>query len=495
MRGKKINRLFFEIAPVLGYIGVILTFFSLFYLIPLIVDFLYLHRFFQFKAFAIPATVSFISGILLKWRKPLGHISHKQGMLIAALSWIIVSLIGSIPYVISIRASWLNAFFESVSGFTTTGITMFSGLDYLPRSILFYRAMTQWLGGLGILSFALLIIYSGGVAPQLFTAESHKIRTKRVAPGLFNTIRILWLIYISLTLILIFLLKVEGVSLFDAITHSFTTLSTGGFSPHDKSIGYYAIMGYKNSNLIEYTIIMFMLFGGINFLIHYRTLQGDIRAIWDSFEVKLFWLIIIGGTAFVLIEQLIYKGGEIEELFRTSLFQVVAIMTTTGYATKDIGAPIYLGVSKQIFLVLMIIGGSVGSTSGGVKVLRIGILLKLIKTKILSIINPPHTPSFIKVDGRRLEIEEVNRVSALFGAWIFLLIIGGLVTALFSEHNAIQSFSGMASALGNIGPCYISPSEMIKLLPIVKITYIIGMLAGRLEILPILMLFFKNTWR
>jgi trk system potassium uptake protein TrkH len=191
----------------------------------------------------------------------------------------------------------------------------------------------------------------------------------------------------------------------------------------------------------------------------------------------------------------IYKGGEIEELFRTSLFQVVAIMTTTGYATKDIGAPIYLGVSKQIFLVLMIIGGSVGSTSGGVKVLRIGILLKLIKTKISSIINPPRTPSFIKVDGRRLEIEEVNRVSALFGAWIFLLIIGGLVTALFSDHNAIQSFSGMASALGNIGPCYISTSGMIKLLPIVKITYIIGMLAGRLEILPILMLFFKNTWR
>jgi len=495
LRGKRINRLFYEIAPVLGYIGVILTFFSLFYLIPLIVDFLYLHRFFQFNAFVIPAIVSFISGILLKWRKPLGHISHKQGMLIAALSWIIVSLIGSIPYVIGIKASWLNAFFESVSGFTTTGITMFSGLDSLPRSILFYRAMTQWLGGLGILSFALLIIYSGGVAPQLFTAESHKIRTKRVAPGLFNTVRILWLIYISLTLVLIFLLKIEGLSLFDSITHSFTTLSTGGFSPHDKSIGYYSTMGYKYSNLIEYTIIIFMLFGGINFLIHYRTFQGDIRAIWDSFEIKLFWLIIIGGTTLVLIEQVIYKGGEIEELFRTSLFQVVAIITTTGYATKDIGAPIYLGVSKQIFLVLMIIGGSVGSTGGGIKVLRIGILLKLIKTKIISIINPPRTPSFVKVDGRRLEIEEVNRVSALFGAWIFLLIIGGLVTALFSDYNAIQSFSGMASALGNVGPCYISASEMINLLPIVKITYIMGMLAGRLEILPILMLFFKNTWR
>lgn len=495
MREKKINRIFFEISPVLGYIGVILTSFSLFYLIPLVVDFLYLRGLVQFKTFIIPLIVSFICGILLKWRKPLGHISHKQGMLIAALSWIIVSLIGSMPYVIGIKASWLNAFFESVSGFTTTGITMFSGLDSLPRSILFYRAMTQWLGGLGILSFALLIIYSGGVAPQLFTAESHKIRTKRVSPGLFNTVRILWLIYICLTLILIFLLKVEGVNLFDAVTHSFTTLSTGGFSPHDKSIGYYSIMGYKYSYLIEYTIIMFMLFGGINFLIHYRTLQGDIRALWDSFEIRLFWLIIVGGTALVMIEQVIYKGGEIEGLFRTSLFQVVAIMTTTGYATKDIGAPIYLGVSKQIFLVLMVIGGSVGSTGGGVKILRIGILLRLVKTKIISIINPPSTPSFIKVDGRRLEIEEVNRVSALFAAWIFLLIAGGIITALFSNHNAIQSFSGMASALGNVGPSYISPSDMIQLLPIVKITYIIGMLAGRLEILPILMLFFKNTWR
>lgn len=495
MQEKKINRLFFEISPVFGYVGIILTFFSLFFLIPLIIDFIYLRELIQFKAFIIPAIASFVMGIILKWRKPLGHISHKQGMLIASLSWIIISLVGSIPYIVRIGASWLSAFFETVSGFTTTGITMFSGLDALPRSILFYRAMTQWLGGLGILSFALLIIYSGGVAPQLFRAESHKIRTKRVAPGLFNTVRILWLIYLFLTVLLIFLLKVEGMSLFDAVTHSFTTLSTGGFSTHDQSIGYYSSMGYRYSNVIEYTIIMFMLLGGINFLIHYRSFQGEIRALWDSFEIKLFWFIVFCAFGLIMFEQVINTGGELKELFRTSLFQVVAIMTTTGYATRDIGAPIYLGVSRQVFLMLMVIGGCVGSTGGGIKVLRIGILLKLVKVKILSIINPPRSSTFVKVDGKRVRVEEIHKVSALFFAWIFLLVAGGMITAFFSNHNAIQSFSGMASALGNVGPSYITPSDMIKLQPIVKITYIIGMLAGRLEIIPILMLFFKNTWR
>ncbi len=495
MPEKRINRLFFEVSPVFGYLGILLTFFSLFFLIPIIIDYLYLRELVQIKAFIIPAIVSFLTGIILKWRKPLGHISHKQGMLIAALSWIIVSLIGSIPYVIRTGATWLNAYFETVSGFTTTGITMFSALDALPRSILFYRSMTQWLGGLGILSFALLIIYSGGVAPQLFTAESHKIRTKRVAPGLFNTIRIIWLIYIFFTLLLIFLLKIEGLSLFDAVTHSFTTLSTGGFSTHDQSIGYYSSMGFRLSGVIEYTIIIFMLFGGINFLIHYRTFQGDIRAIWDSFEIKLFWLLIFGATGLVMLEQVIYTGGVLEEVFRTSLFQVVAMMSTTGYATKDIGAPIYLGVSRQVFLMLMVIGGCVGSTGGGIKVLRIGILLKLVKVKILSIINPPRSSTFVKVDGKRVRVEEIHRISALFFAWIFILVSGGLITAIFSNQNAIQSFSGMASALGNIGPCYISQSDIINLQPVVKITYIIGMLAGRLEIIPILMLFFKNTWR
>ncbi|MEJ2307190.1 MAG: potassium transporter TrkG, partial [candidate division WOR-3 bacterium] len=183
------------------------------------------------------------------------------------------------------------------------------------------------------------------------------------------------------------------------------------------------------------------------------------------------------------------------DLVRTSIFQVVAIVTTTGYATQDIGAPIYGGVAKQIFLFLMVIGGCVGSTSGGLKVLRIGILLKLIKFKIQSIVYPINSVSFIMVDGNRVDFDEISRIGALFAAWMFLLATGGLITAIFSNHGALESFSGMASALGNVGPCYISASEMIKLSPVVKFTYIIGMLAGRLEILPILMLFYKNTWK
>lgn len=495
IRKRLLDRFLYEISPVLGYLGHILIFFALIFLLPLIVDYLYLRELVNLKSFLIPVMISLALGLALKGRKPLERINHKQGMMIAALSWIIVSLIGSLPYLLGLHVGFINSFFETVSGFTTTGITMLSELDMKSRSILFYRALTQWLGGLGILSFALLIIYEGGIAPKLFEGESHKIRTKRIAPGLFNTIRILWIIYGCLTLILIFLLKIEGVNLFDAVTHSFTTLSTGGFSTHDMSIRYYSAMNYSMSNIIEWTVIIFMLFGGINFLIHYRIFQGDIKALWDSFEIKLFWLFICSASSIIIFKEFVSGGVVSPGLVRSSIFQVVAIMTTTGYATRDIASTIYGGVAKQIFLFLMVIGGCVGSTAGGLKVLRIGILFKLIKFKILSIVYPTNTVGFIIVDGNRVAFEEIRRVSALFAAWIFLLVVGGLITAIFSNHGALESFSGMASALGNVGPCYISTSEIIKLSPVVKFTYIIGMLAGRLEILPILMLFYKNTWK
>ena len=495
VRKRLLDRFLFEISPVMVYIGIILIYISFLFLIPLIVDYLYLREFVNLKAFLIPALISFILGFALKGKKPLDKINHKQGMMIAALSWIIISLVGSLPYLLGLHESFINSFFETVSGFTTTGITMLSELDMKCRSILFYRALTQWLGGLGILSFALLIIYEGGIAPKLFEGESHKIRTKRIAPGLFNTIRILWIIYGCMTAILIFLLKIEGVNLFDAVTHSFTTLSTGGFSTHDLSIGYYSSMRYPLSNIIEWTVILFMLFGGINFLIHYRIFQGDIKALWDSFEIKLFLLFICSASGIIIFKQFTSGGILSPDLVRSSIFQVVAIMTTTGYATRDIASSIYGGVAKQIFIFLMVIGGCVGSTAGGLKVLRIGILFKLIKFKILSIVYPTNTVGFVIVDGNRVAFEEVRRVSALFAAWIFLLVAGGLVTAIFSNHGALESFSGMASALGNVGPCYISASDMIKLSPVVKFTYITGMLAGRLEILPILMLFYKNTWK
>jgi trk system potassium uptake protein TrkH len=184
VRKKLLGRFLFEISPILGYLGRILIFFALLFLLPLVVDYLYLRELVNLKSFLVPALISLALGLALKGRKPLEKINHKQGMMIAALSWIIVSLIGSLPYLLGLHASFINSFFETVSGFTTTGITMLSELDMKSRSILFYRALTQWLGGLGILSFALLIIYEGGIAPKLFEGESHKIRTKRIAPGL-----------------------------------------------------------------------------------------------------------------------------------------------------------------------------------------------------------------------------------------------------------------------------------------------------------------------
>ncbi|MHC4526406.1 MAG: potassium transporter TrkG, partial [Planctomycetota bacterium] len=191
---------------------------------------------------------------------------------------------GAIPFVIALPVSYLDAYFEAMSGFTTTGITVFAGLDAMPQSILFWRSFTQWLGGVGILSFFLLITYGTSGAHQIFGAESHKISSGRPTPGLFGTLKILWSIYALFTVLAASAYALEKMPVFDAICHSLTTLSTGGFSPHDASIEYYRINGHANYRLIEYTAAFFMMLGGINFLVHYRLLTGNVKALWDNLE-------------------------------------------------------------------------------------------------------------------------------------------------------------------------------------------------------------------
>ncbi|MCK4301032.1 MAG: TrkH family potassium uptake protein, partial [Planctomycetes bacterium] len=285
------------------------------------------------------------------------------------------------------------------------------------------------------------------------------------------------------------------VSFFDALTHAMTALSTGGYSPHDASIGYFREQGYRHFVLIEYTIILAMLLGGMSFFIHYRLLTGNARALWDNLEMRLWWMLVVGATVLVAGEHILKAGQEsVLDTVRYSLFQVVSILTTTGFATKDIGSPFFPAMAKQIFLVLMVVGGCVGSTSGGIKVLRIGVLLKMVRRQLNRVVRGRSAVSLLVVDGEVIPAEEVRRISALFFTWMLLLVLGPGVTSLFSRLGPLESASGMFSALGNIGPCYISASQMSQLAPIVKVTYILGMLAGRLEILPILLLFSPKAW-
>ncbi|RKY23301.1 MAG: TrkH family potassium uptake protein [Planctomycetota bacterium] len=492
------------LVPVFGYLGRLLIIFGPVSLSPVIVvllagsepvDFLHI------AAYLLPGLGAVVLGILSVGFLPVRGLTGREAVLVCALGWIIISAIGAVPFCILLNTGYLDACFESVSGFTTTGITMFSGLDEMPRSILFWRALTQWMGGLGILSFFLVLAFQGGAAHVLVGAEGHKIFSRRPAPGMFHTLRIIWFIYILFTVVIAALLLFEGLTVFDAVTHALTTLSTGGYSTHDSSVGYYRENGFAHYRLIEYTIILGMTLGGISFLVHYQVLRGRIGALLSNFEIRLFWLILIGVVALIGFEHMAKTGdSDIEATFRTSLFQTLAIITSAGFSTENIGDKIYFGVAaRQIFLLLMIIGGCVGSTGGGLKVLRIGILFKMIKRQLIRITHPSSVVAPVVVDREIVPEEEVRRIATLFFAWMFLLAGGGIATAIFAGANAdigpYEAFSGMFSALGNIGPCYISADDMIALHPVVKIVYMFGMLAGRLEILPVLLLFSRRAWK
>lgn len=443
-----------------------------------------------------PAALSFLSGTVLKRHGQTADLNDRGGFLVCSLAWLLVSAFGAIPLWQGVPMRYLNAYFEAVSGFTTTGITMLVGLEHLPRSLLFWRGLMQWIGGLGILALFLAVTHGAGGAHRLFGAESHKIASGRPMPSLSRTLHALWLIYAGLTFLVAVLLLLAGTSLFDAVVHAFTALSTGGYSPYDASIVHYREAGYAHYRAIEWILVFGMTAGGTNFLIHYRVVTGHISALWDSLEVRLWWAIILGTVALILVNRFIAFGATPDrDALRDAVFQTTAIVTTTGFGTRDIGSAYYPALAKQLFLLLMIVGGCVGSTGGGIKVLRVGTLWKMMTRQVRRVVLGPRAVVPLVVDGHAMDTEELRRVAALFFAWCFLLALGSGITALFSGLGPLEAASGMFSALGNIGPCYIPVSQNAALHPVVKLTWILGMLAGRLEIIPVLMLLSRRSWK
>ncbi len=498
---------------ILHYTGHLLEVLGLVLLLPLLVVVLHWGQHGESwrtaNAFIFPAALSVSIGFLLRNVFRFETLDTVSSMLICAIGWLACSAIGALPFAIAHEAGFLNAYFEAMSGFTTTGMTVLTGLNSLPRSLLFWRSLTQWLGGLGILSFFLIVTFRASGAHHIFGAESHKISSTRPAPGLFNTLKILWLIYGGFTIFAIIVLALIRMPAFDAVCHALTSVSTGGFSPHDESIDFYRQSGHPNYRLIEYTLTFIMMLGGINFLVHYRVLTRDFRALWDNIEIRYWWRLILAFTAIVMIDHWRTTGllaslfdpnmpraaAEVESTFRHSVFQVMAILTGAGLRTQDIGSAFFGSVSRQLFLVMMVIGGCAGSTSGGFKVLRIAMLNRLVLGELFKAKVSRRTSTGLVIDRKIVPDVEIHRVAALFFAWIVLLIAGGIITALFTDFEAVKAMSGMFSALSNVGPCYMSVDEMIALHPVVKITYIIGMLAGRLEIFPVLLLFSPRAWR
>ncbi len=491
-----------SIGLVLAYLGALLVLSGLVMYIPLIPYWLYDRDTIGIScmAFILPGTASIIIGAIFYRPMPLYTPTVREAMIITALGWIAVGISGSFPYMLGLHKGLIDSLFESISGFTTTGITVFEGLDSMPRSILFWRALTQWLGGLGILSFFLAVNFRGGsLTAALFGAEGHKINIARPVPGIFHTLIILWTIYISFTVLSFFLFVIGGMSLFDALAHSLTCISTGGFSTHDQSIGFYSSHAGYHAVFLEYVTVGIMLAGGTNFLIHYRIFTGNIEAIMEDFEMKWYWGILLTFVCLILLDHFSHASPElhnslreVHKSFRVILFQVSSLLTSTGYATADINSAYFPPMSKQIFIILMIIGGCVGSTAGGIKILRFAVLMRVFKTQLLRINAPAKAVIPVVVQHEVLSGNEIERISALFCTWIMLLAIGAGITAFFSDLNALQAFSGMASALGNMGPFYFSVKKMASMSWIIKVTYIVAMLAGRLEIIPLAVLFTRN---
>jgi trk system potassium uptake protein TrkH len=468
---------------VLAYVGTLLWLFGPLLLAPVAVGALYGEQR-QLAAgvwpFVVPAAASFVAGLALRhmwcWAAPLlrllqrGRLGQDDGFLAAcartrhlqpltvrhsafvcALGWVVISAVGAVPYTMALGTGYLDAYFESMSGFTTTGITMLAGLDEMPRGVLFWRSLTQWIGGLGILSFFLFVTYAGSSGPMLLAAESHKISAKRPAPGLFHTLRILWAIYAGATLLIVGLLVVAGTSVFDGVCHAFTALSTGGYSPYDASIGHYRAAGFRWAWLIEYAIVLGMLIGGMNFLVHYRVVRRQVSALWDHFEVRVFWTIVAGALLLVFANHVQANPADRGEgAFRASLFQVVSILTTTGFATEDIADRVYFpAVARQVFLVLMVIGGCIGSTGGGIKVLRIGVLFKMIGRQVRRITGPRSVVRPLVVDRVVVDAEGIRQVAGLFFGWVTLLMAEGdrnTVPFLNLDADAYRDYAAGRSA-------------------------------------------------
>lgn len=452
------------------------------------------------QAFINTALISLLVGVsCLGFRPPQSiQLRLSGGMILCAFAWIGISIVGGLPFLFGINASFVDSFFESVSGFTTTGITVFTGLDTMAKPILLWRGLIQWVGGLGILTFFLFVTFQNeGDIWQLFAAESHKISTSRPVPNVFRTIKIFWGVYALFSIIQFIMLISLGMPRFDAVIHSLTALSTGGFSNHDASIGYYAQQGYQHARLIEYTIILFMALGGMNFLMHYYWLTRQFSTVTSDEETQGFFKLIILFTLFIIIS--IYMAGTnlaaFESNLRGTLFQVVSLITSTGYGTVDIGSSYFPPLAKQLFIALMVIGGCVGSTAGGIKIVRTLIISKLYRREVKRIYFPRGAVVPVLLNGSPIENDEVLKIAGLLYIWIALIAVGSGITALFSDLGPFESISGMASAVGNMGPFYFSVGKMGSLSPIIKYTYIFGMLAGRLEMLPMFVIFQRNAWK
>jgi trk system potassium uptake protein TrkH len=440
-------------------------------------------------AFLLTIAVMLVIGlIMMNVRSKRDQIRAKDGIVIVALGWLMISVFGALPlYLTDSVPHYVDALFEIISGFTTTGSSVIADVESLDKGILFWRSMTHWIGGMGILVFTLALLPALGVGSlQIFKAESPGPVAGKIVPRMKDTARVLYVTYIAITLLELVFLLFGGVNLIDSFVITFGTVGTGGFGPRNTSLASY-------SSYVHIVTGIFMVLSGVNFSLYFLIFRKKYKDFLEDRELRLYLFFILSAVVMIAVNLLMTFKGDVFISIRDSFFQVASIMTTTGFSTVDYEQ--WPSFSKLILFFLMFIGGSAGSTAGGMKVIRIMIILKLIKREVSKIFHPRALIP-IKVGGKIVSNEVIARINSFLALHLVIFVIGVLVVSL-EGVDMISSISSVAATINNIGPGFgaVGPTMTFADYSIfTKLFLSLVMLLGRLEHFTIIALLVPKTW-
>ena len=475
---------------ILYLLGWVLNIQGLCFLLPVAVGIFYAEA--QWQYYALMTLVSLVCGVLLILKKPKRTVFYtKEGFVTVALAWLLMSLTGAAPFTLSKEIpSYLDAVFEMASGYTTTGASILTNIERYTHCALFWRSFSHWIGGMGVLVFLIAIVpLTGGHIMSLMKAESPGPSVEKFVPRVRQTALILYSIYFAMTVLEVMLLLAGGMPWFDAITTAFGTAGTGGFSIRSQSLGYY------DSYYLQGVVTVFMLLFGVNFSFYYLLLSGNIKKALKSEEVR--WYFGIVAFSIICITWNIYRqfhGDNVFDAFHHAAFSVASVISTTGFATVDFA--LWPTASRFILFVLMFIGACAGSTGGGLKVSRIILLVKSSVREILSIVHPRGV-NVVKLDKKRVSEDVIKGTSSYFILCILIFVVSVMVVS-FDGYDFTTSLSAVAATLNNIGPGFeiVGPTgNYAAFSPLSKLVLIFDMLAGRLELFPMLILFSPHIWK
>lgn len=481
----------FNLKIIASLLGILLIINGLFMLLCIPVSLIYREG--GLMPLAISSMVTTATGLmlwLLNKNTQSNALGKREGYLIVTLGWLIMSLTGTLPYMLSgAIPSFTNAFFETISGYTTTGASILNDIESMPKGLLLWRSLTQWIGGMGIIVLAVAVLPLLGIGGmQLFVAEAPGLKPDKLQPRITETAKRLWLIYVGLTFLEFVLLNLSGMNPFDAVNHSLTTMATGGFSTKQASIAHF------DSPLIQYIIILFMFIAGTNFTLTYFGFKGEFKKIWANEEFRVYSLGVI--TLGILVALSIYGLTDLglEQAFRDALFQVMAVITTTGFVSADYTS--WAPALTILFFMFMFLGASAGSTAGGVKIVR---HLLLLKNGFLELKRQIHPAAIIPVrlNNKAVSQEITYNVLAFIMIYLTIYVLSTFIMGIIGV-DFTTALGSVATSLGNIGPGLgsVGPVDNFSHLPMAGKWFLsFLMLLGRLELFTVLILLTPYFWK